>query len=209
MKAFTIMGRTLKAAYDELFMVVFLSVMWWLGTILILPAAPATLGINRVANRIANYKRVDNSFFWEGARMHIGRGWFLYLIQILAPIAIGFNAWFYLNAQGWLRAVGIFWIWLIILSLMISQYLFPLFWQQDDQDVKLVLRNATVLALRNPLYTFLILIFQIVFLALSTALTLPLILLTPAVLALTVNLALVGLLQDMGLAPQPPQVPPR
>ena len=42
MKAFTIMGRTLKAAWDELFLCVFMSVVWWVGTILILPAAPVT-----------------------------------------------------------------------------------------------------------------------------------------------------------------------
>jgi uncharacterized membrane protein YesL len=209
MKAFTIMGRTLKAAYDELFLCVFLSIIWWIGTILILPAAPVTIGLHQVANRIANYKRVDNSFFWESARQHIGRGWLLYLINLLAPVAIFFNIWFYFNSQGLLQAIGVFWMWLFVLSLMIGQYIFPLFWQQDEPDLKLVLRNATLLALRHPLYTFLILLFQLTLLVLSIGLTLPLILLAPALIALTANFALVGLLQEMGLAPHPPQAPPR
>ncbi len=209
MKAFTIMGRTLKAAYDELFLCVFLSVMWWLGTILIVTSAPATMGLHQVANRIANYKRVDNSFFWEGAKQNIGRGWLLYAINIIVPLAIFFNIWFYFNSQGWLRAFGVFWLWVFILILMIGQYTFPLLWQQDEPDIKLMLRNATLLALRHPLYTFLILLFQLILLGISTAITLPLVLLAPALIALSANFALVGLLQDMGLAPQPPEIPAR
>jgi uncharacterized membrane protein YesL len=197
MKAFTIMGRTFKAAYDELFLCVWLSVLWWIGMLLVVTAAPATVGLNHVANRIANYKRVDASFFWEAARMHIGRGWLL------------FDAWFFFNTEGLLRTLGVFLLWLFVLSIMIGQYVFPLFWQQDEPDLRLVLRNAALLALRHPLYTFLIVVFQVILLGLSVALTLPLVLLYPALAALTVNHALVGLLQEMGLAPQPPQTPAR
>lgn len=209
MKAFVVMGRTLKAAYDELFMCVFLSLAWWIGTLLILPAAPVTLGVHQVANRIANYKRVDNSFFWEAARQHIGRGWLLYLINLLLPLALLFNAWFYFQAEGWLRTFGVFWLWIFVFVLMMGQYLFPLFWQQDDPDLKLVLRNAALLAVRHPLYTFLMLLFQLLLLGVSTAITLPLVLLAPALIALAANFGLVGLLQEMGLAPQPPVIPKR
>ena len=118
MKAFVVMGRTLNAAYDDLFLCVFLSIMWWIGTILILPAAPATAGLHYVANRIANYKRVDTSFFWEGARMYIGRGWLLYLINLLLPVIILTSIVFYLGTTGWLRVLGFICIWLFIFALM-------------------------------------------------------------------------------------------
>jgi uncharacterized membrane protein YesL len=209
MKAFVVMGRTFKAAYDELFLCVFLSVAWWIGTILVVPAAPVTAGIHNVANRMANYKRVDNSFFWEGARTKIGRGWLLYLINLLAPLLMAVNAWFYFRLEGWPQMIGIVFVWLFVIALMIGQFVFPFFWQQDQQDVKLALRNAAVLAMRNPLYTFLLLLFQILLLALSTAITLPLILLAPALVALAANFGMAGLLQEMGLAPEPPVVPRR
>jgi uncharacterized membrane protein YesL len=209
MKAFVVMGRTLKGAYDELFLCVFLSIAWWIGTILILPAAPVTLGIHRVANRIANYKRVDSSFFWEGARSHIGRGWVLYLFALLVPVALAFNMWFYFQAESWLRMFGIFWIWVLVLFLMAGQFFFPLFWQQDEPNFWLIMRNAFLLALRHPLYTFLMLLFQLLLLGISIAITLPLILLAPGLMALAGNFALAGLLQDMGLAPEPPQAAPR
>jgi len=206
MKAFIVMGRTFKAAYDELFLCVFLSVAWWIGTILVLPAAPVTSGIHNVANRMANYKRVDNSFFWEGARTQIGRSWLLYLLNLLAPLLLAVNAWFYFRLEGWPQLIGIVFVWLFVIALMIGQFVFPFFWQQDQPDVKLALRNATVLAMRNPLYTFLLLLFQILVVGLSTAITLPLILLTPALVALAANFGVTGLLQEMGLAPEPPVV---
>jgi uncharacterized membrane protein YesL len=209
MKAFVVMGRTLKAVYDELFLCVFLSLIWWLGTVLIVTAAPATVGLQHVANRIANYKRVDNSFFWEGARSNIGRGWGLYLINLVVPIIIATSVFFYLSTTGWLRILGFVCIWLFVFILMISQYYFPLFWQQDEPSVRLILRNAALLALQHPLYTLLMLLFQILIIVLSIAITLPVFLLLPAVIAISANFALTGMLQDVGLAPQPPQTAPR
>jgi uncharacterized membrane protein YesL len=209
LKAFVVMGRTLKAVYDELFLCVFLSLIWWLGTVLIVTAAPATVGLNQVANRIANYKRVDNSFFWEGARSNIGRGWLLYLINLVVPIIIGTSVVFYLSTTGWLRILGFVCIWLFVFVLMISQYYFPLFWQQDEPNIRLILRNAALLALQHPLYTLLMLLFQIIIIVLSVAITLPVFLLLPAVIAISANFALTGMLQDVGLAPQPPQTAPR
>ncbi|MCE7989842.1 MAG: hypothetical protein DYG89_52515 [Caldilinea sp. CFX5] len=203
------MGRVLKAAYEDLFLCVFMSIAWWIGLLPIVTIAPVTMATNHVANRIANYKRVDNSFFWEALRQHIGRGWLMMLITLGAPAAVLFNIWFYANSQGYLRVIGVAWLWMLLLVLMISQYFIPLFWQQDEPSIKLALRNATILALKHPLYTLLILLFQLVLLALSVGLTLPLVLLWPALAALTGNFALTGLLQEMGLAPEPPEAPIR
>lgn len=207
MKAFTIMGRVLKATWEDLFLHVFVSVAWWIGLFLVITAAPATMGAQHVANRLANYKRADSGFFWDGARSHIGRGWLLFLVNLVLPAAFLFNIWFYFNSQGYLQIIGMLWLWLFLFSLMVGQYVFPLLWQQDEPKLGLALRNAALLALQNPLYSFLMLIFQLVLLLLSFALTLPAVLLAPAMIALSGNFALCGLLQDAGLAPQPPETP--
>lgn len=206
MKAFIVMGRVFKAAYEELFICLYLSVLWWIGTLLVVTAGPATAGLFHVTNRIANYKRVDSSFFWEGAKAHMGKSWILLLLAVGIPAAIIFNSYFYINLESWVRVLGIFFLWLFVAAVMVSQYLFPLFWQQDEPDLKLIFRNAAILALKHPFYTFLILLFQLLLLVLSILLTLPLILLAPALLALSANFALCGLLQDMGLAPEPPVI---
>lgn len=206
-KAFIVMGRILKASYDELFLCVFMSIAWWIGTILIIPAASVTQAMHHVANRMANYQRVNNGFFWDVLWKNFGRSWLLYLFHLLMPAAVLMNIWFYINGQNsWMRIIGIAWLWIMILAMMMMQYFFPLFWQQDEPSLKLVLRNSFLLAVRYPLYTFLMLIFHSVFLLLSIGLTLPLILLAPAVLAIGANFAAAGILQEMDLAPQPPVI---
>jgi hypothetical protein len=243
MKAFRIMGRVLKAAYDDLFLCVFLSIAWWacpivilllLGALgewgsalaqvpallgiagiagvlilLLLTQTAATMGLQYVTNRIANYKRADSGFFWEGVRQHYGRGLFLFIVSLVVPAAIGFNIWFYFNSEGWLRVIGVVWLWLFLFSLLAGQYIFPLLWQQDEPNIRLALRNALLLALQNPLYSLFMLLFQLILLVVSAALTLPMILLAPALVGLAGNFALVGLLQDLELAPQPPEAPMR
>lgn len=200
------MGRVLKATYEELFLCVYLSLMWWLGQILVVTAAPATMGLNKTCNELANYRRGDSAYFREGARTEIGKGWFLYLIFLLTPAALAFNFWFYLHAEGLLRSFSIFWLWALVTALMIGQYVFPLMWQQEEPSIKMALRNGALLVARHPLYSFLMLLFELLLLVLSVALTLPLLILAPGMLSLCSNFALAGLLQEMGLAPQPPVI---
>ncbi len=104
--------------------------------------------------------------------------------------------------------VGVFFAWLLIVSVMVGLYLFPLFWQQDDPDLKMALRNAAILTLQHPLYTFLMLIF-IAFIVALSVIPIIMIFLTPAVVAVAANFALTGMLQEMGLAPEPPVVSSR
>lgn len=209
MKAFLVIGRTVKAVYEELFICVFMSIAWWIGTILILPSASVTAAMHHVCNRAANYQRVNHGFYWDAVKMRFGRGWLVYLLHLLAPLLIIFQIRFYLYSDlpRWMSVIGVAWAWLFVLIVMMIQYVFPLFWQQDEPNIKLILRNAFLLTLRHPLYTFIILVFQLLFLAISVVVVLPLILLTPAVMAMTVNFALTGLLQEMDLAPEPPVVP--
>ena len=206
MKAFRVMGRVFKATYDELFLVVGLSVAWWVGTLLVLTAPMTTAGVQNVANRIANYKRSNFDFFWEGARSHIGRGVLLYLLLILTPPLISFSIWFYFDRQGWLMLFGVLMAWVLLIFLMGGQYFFPLYWQQDEPNLKLILRNGLLLAVRYPLYTLFMLLFQVLLIALSFTLVVPVVLLMPGMIALSQNFALVGLLQEMDMAPQPPEM---
>ncbi|MGB5051577.1 MAG: hypothetical protein WBO46_21705, partial [Caldilineaceae bacterium] len=175
------------------------------GTLLILPAAPVAAGLHAAANRSANYKRVDSGFFWDAAKGQIKRSWLLVGTSFLLHVAIILNIVFYGNGTAsWSRFVAILWLWVIVLVMMGGQYFLPLFWQQDDPSLRLVFRNAFILALQHPLYTLLMLIFQITLIVVSFATVLPIFLLMPASVAVAANVGLVMLLEDKGLAPPPP-----
>lgn len=205
MKAFPAMWRTIKVLYDELFLWVWLSVLWWVGTVLVLPAAPVAAGLHAVANRSANYKRVDSGFFWDATKDKIGRSWLLVGTNLLILVAVVINIAFYSNSPStWGRFVVILWLWVLVLVMMGGQYLLPLYFQQDDPSLRLLVRNAFILALQHPLYTLLMLIFQITLVVVSFATVLPIFLLMPAAVAVAANVGLVSMLQEMGLADPPP-----
>lgn len=206
MKAFRVMGRVFKATYEELFLVVGLSVAWWVGTLLIVTAPMTAAGVHQVANRIANYKRSGFDFFWSGARAHIGRAVLLFLVIVAAPPLLWLSVNFYFERQGWMVLLGVIMAWVLLLVLMGGQFFYPLFWQQTEPSLKLVLRNGLLLAIQHPLYALLMLIFEVLLIGLSFALVAPVLLLMPGMVALAQNFALVGLLQDVGLAPQPPEM---
>ena len=147
------MWRTIKALYEDLLLWVWLSVLWWVGVFLVLPAAPVTAGIHNAANRVANYRRVDSGFFWDGARETIGKSWLLLGVNILLVAGVAMNIRFYGSSPAdWARIISIVWVWILLIILMAGQYFFPLLWQQDEMSLKMVLRNAFILALRH-LYT--------------------------------------------------------
>jgi hypothetical protein len=209
MKAFRVMGRTLKATWEELFLCVYASIVWWAGTLVVIFAGPVTLGLHAAANRAANYRRTGMEFFWENARSRFGRAWLAYGILLALFVGILGNIYFYLYVMGsrpWAQIAGILWLWVLLIYLMVAQYVFPLLCQQDKPDLLTALRNAALLALRSPVYSALMLLFHVALIAASITLVLPIILLMPAMLALASNFALTGLLQEMGLAPQPPQM---
>lgn len=204
MKAFVVMGRTLKATYEELFVSVGVSLLWWLGVLLVVTAAPATMGLNAVANRIANYRRTGTEFFWSAARSNILRSWLLFGGMLVAFILIVVNIYWYSAFAGWPRLFTVAWLWVLLLFCMVGQYLFPLLNQQVEPDIKMALRNAGLLVMRSPLYSALALLFQLVLVAISVFLVAPVLLLLPALIALAQNFMLTGLLQEMGMADPPP-----
>lgn len=209
MKAFQIMVRVLKAAWDELFLLVAASLVWWAGFLLVFTAAPATMGLHGATNRLANYKRSGMEFFWSEAKRAIARSWLLLGAIALVFALIVLNIWFYGSGEGWFRTISVAWWWVLFLFLMVAQYLFPLLSQQTEPNVRQALRNAAVLALRSPLYSAISLIFQAVLLFVCVALVLPILLLLPGLLALSANFMLTGLLEEMGLAEPPPTLSDR
>ncbi|MBE2236795.1 MAG: hypothetical protein IAE81_03335 [Caldilineaceae bacterium] len=206
MKAFIVMGRTLKGAYEEFFLVVGMSLVFWAGTLLIITAPMTWAGVNYVGNRIANYRRAGFDFFWEGAKQFMGRGALLWLLVIVAPPIMVGSVNFYLTNGGWMIVPGFITLWLLVSSLLAGQYFYPLFWQQTEPALGLVLRNSFLLVVRHPLYSLLMLLFQLALVTLSVVLVVPVLLLLPGLLVLSHNFALVGLLQEMDLAPKPPEI---
>ena len=98
---------------------------------------------------------------------------------------------FYFNqTQSALRFVAfpIFYIMLLWVSMQL--YLFPLLIEQEDKRIRLVFRNAVVLALGNPIFTIVFGLLLVSVILVTSTLTGPILLLLISFMAVAQTLAL-------------------
>ena len=206
-RSFIVFWKTIKSVYDELFNFVWLSILWWVGTITLVLAPPAHMGMNHVAHLVATYKRIDKDFFFSGARESIKEAYLVYALNLVAGLVLFVCIWFYLNVTLiWVNLVAIPLLWIGVFFLLLTQFVFPLLCEQDERSLQLAYKNAMVLVLRYPLFCILTFVLKVTVLVLfSIPAFIPLFLFGPAFSTVLSNYALNYLLQDMDLAPPPPE----
>ena len=120
----------------------------------------------------------------------------------IAPIAVAFNVWFYFRVEGPLRAFSLFWVWAFV-TILVNDRAVRLSPHVAAGRAQCLVGHPQRRTVDRPSPALLAahVLFDLVLLTLSTALTLPLLILAPSMLSLCGNLALVGLLQEMGMGP--------
>lgn len=206
-RSFVVFWKTIKSVYEDLFNFVWLSILWWVGTITVVLAPAVHMGLNHVAYRVSTYKRIDNDFFFFGARQYKKESYLVYLLNCLASVVLLVCIWFYLNVTLiWVNLVAIPLLWIAVFFLLLTQFLFPLLWEQEERSLQLAYKNAMILVLRYPFFCILVFVLKVTVLVLfSIPAFIPLFLFGPAFSTVLSNYALNYLLQDMGLAPPPPE----
>lgn len=205
-RSFTVLWKTIRSVYEDLFLFVWMSVLWWVGTITVILAPLVHMGLNRVAYRVANYKRIDNDFFYTGVRMNMREAYLCYALNLVASGVLFFCIWFYGNVSlFWVNLMVIPLLWIALFFVLLTQFVFPLVWEQEERSLQLTYKNAMILVLRYPLFCILVVVLKTAVLVLfSLPAGIPLFFFGPAFSTVLSNYALNYLLQDMGLAPPPP-----
>jgi uncharacterized membrane protein YesL len=206
---FRALGKALRDLFDDflpltvanLLWVLFSLPLWWaaLGLLLqgvwllaavfamvgVLPAGPATAGLFYIAYKVADGRAVKLGDFFTGMRQYARPGWAVVAVATGSFMLIVYNIGFYLSVTNlfggvmlglWLYAL-IFWIGLLI-------YAPALIFLQDAPSLRLVARNAFLMALGRPIYTFLTIVLMVALVVLSVVLIVPVFLFTIALLAL-------------------------
>ena len=205
-RAFTVFWKSIRAVYDDLFQFVWMSMLWWLGTATVILAPAVHMGLNRVSYRVATYRRIDNDFFYTGVRMNVREAYLSYGLNLVAAIVLVVCIWFYANVElAWVNLMVIPLFWIAVFFMLLTQFVFPLVWEQDERSLRLTYKNAMILVLRYPFFCLLVFLLKSAALILfSLPAGIPLFFFGPALSTTISNYALNYLLQDMGLAPPPP-----
>lgn len=220
-EAMTVFWQTLKDIWEELYSLAIVNLVWLfsflplaLSTLLPIPIVfilailitivlvpSTTAGVYYVANSVAHGKTFHFSDFIDGVK----KLWWRALLWCLANIAFLFlvytNLQFYPSVfQGtWVLLIGGFWLAVGIFWLVMQMYFWPLLIEQEKPRMLLAWRNSAYLVLANPFYAFFVAVFSVFLFGLSAALTLPLIFVGMALLAVLGNNAVLILLEKFGI----------
>ncbi|MCA0453719.1 MAG: YesL family protein [Chloroflexi bacterium] len=141
-------------AYVALIPMIILNVLWFIVSLPLVTAFPATGGLFYATNRLAHGKSANWRTFFEGFRIHFWRSWAVGLVNLFLALVFAVNFIFYSwnNEQWVLFARGVV-IVVALVWLALQVYLFPLLMEQEEPRLRLALRNSSVIMLKRPLLT--------------------------------------------------------
>ena len=152
MRAFLVTWRSLLSLYNELFLLVGLSLLWWLmggffialaallgwpmltiggpwwlAPIIAIPAGPATAALAHTTHRVARDLRADRSFFFEGFREYWKKALGVSAILAIVMSVLTLNLIFYVSRpEPLIQALSLLFILLLVYWLSVQIYAFPI-----------------------------------------------------------------------------------
>jgi uncharacterized membrane protein YesL len=200
---FKVIGRALSDWWDAWFTMILVSLVWVLSWVTIVLGPPVTLGMYYVANQLAHGTNPGLGGLIEGTRRHFLKGLLWGLLNLGAVVVLSANVFFYGQIQAtWaILLQGVF-IGLSFGWVIVQFYTLPFLMEQEQQQLRLALRNALLTMLASPIFSLVMIIFAAVLSALSFLLVLPLILGSPALVAVVGNRAVLERLETFGIRQQ-------
>jgi uncharacterized membrane protein YesL len=192
----------LRDFWDELFLLALMNVVTVLLLIPVVTFPPALAGLWSVANLVAKGRAIGWRDYFKAFRRYFLKAWGLALLNGLVGIILVANILFYAPANVpfeisptlsfWIQALflGVAFVWLIV-----QLYPMALLLEQEDQRLRVALRNAAVLFAANLGFTIVLALLLLVVAAVSMVLPPLWLLVTVALFAVVCNKAVLHLLE--------------
>jgi uncharacterized membrane protein YesL len=210
MRAFLVTWRSLISLYNELFLLIGMSLLWWLtggfflaiatllalpmltiggpwwlAPIVAIPAGPATAALAHVTHRVARELRADRSFFFEGFREYWRRALGVSAILAVVTSVLTLNLLFYVSRpEPILQALSLLFVLLLIYWFSVQIYAFPILVGMKEPSVLGTIKMALMMAFANPLFSVLIIVIAALLTGLSIVLAVLVVLAWPAMMLL-------------------------
>lgn len=206
---FGALGKAMRDLFDDFLLLIVCNMIWalmclpiWVFALFLLgegaglltimvallgvvPAGPATAGIFHIAYRVADGRASRVRDFFVGMRQYARPGWAVVGVATASLLLIGYSLGFYLTVTNLFGAIMLgLWLYGLLFWLSMLLYAPALVVLQERPDLRLVARNAFLMALGRPIFTVLNCLLLVVLLVLSSYLVLPLFLVTMSFFAL-------------------------
>jgi uncharacterized membrane protein YesL len=203
--AFRVVRAAIVDLWDNVFLVIFCSLVWLFLVLLIIPGPPATLALFDMAERIARREHLLEfrdylRAVW--ARFGVGWRWGAVNIPVLAILLIDIRVVPRMVSPTVATYLQFFLFLALVMWIVVNWYALAFLFQQKEPSVRQALRNGAVLLLQHPLFTLVLVIITAVLLWLSTILIIVNLLFGPMVVALISTHAVLSRLEPMRAAKQ-------
>lgn len=198
-KALKIIGRAIRYWYDELYLLMFLNLAWFLLQLPIVTAPVATATMYVVAQKVVDKEYLElRPILIDLRKMFLpGLTWGIANIVVVGVTVVNFIA--YQNMFGTIWSIlRIAWGCIALAWISANLFYWPFWLVQTDRRMLTTYRNSFVFLLKNPGFGFSVVALSIVLIILCVLTTLPLIVLLISWLALIGVLAVDEGLKDMG-----------
>jgi len=190
-----------KDVWEELFILALMNLVTVLLLIPVVTFPPALAGLWSVSNIAAQGKSIAWSDYFGAFKRYFGKAWALTGINIGVIATLGLNIWFYQAGRAPLNLsdtvslmIRAFWTSLLVIWVFLQMYPMALLIEQEDQKLRVALRNSLVLLGTHPGFTLLLGVILLVLIGVSTVIPALLALISLAIVAVACNKAVRHLL---------------
>lgn len=201
---FRVFWEAIKDWWDELFLLLLMNIVTALLLIPVVTFPPALAGLWNAGNRVAQGRAIGWADYFEGFRRYFLKAWGLALLNILVAVIVSTNIRFYSpdvapfeisdTASTWISgffvATGFLW-------LVVQIYSMAMLLEQEDQRLRVALRNSAVLFIVNPGFTIVLTLLLFLIVVISTIFAIPWLFITLAFFAVVCNKAVLHLLEPV------------
>lgn len=143
----------LANAYIATIPLIILNVLWFITSLPLITAIPATAALFYATNHLAHGRPADWRTFFEGFRLYFRSSWLWGLLNIVITAALVSNFVYYsFQEVTWTEVARIIVLIIAFLWLATQIYTFPMMIEQEQPRLRQALRNSLVLIIKRPLF---------------------------------------------------------
>jgi uncharacterized membrane protein YesL len=197
---FNVILQAAEDWWDHVFSLSVMGLLWVVCWVTVILGPPATVGLYYVVNELTQGHNPGLRGMVEGGRRFLLKSWLWGLLNLLAAVVFFVGFVFY----GQIRAVwGALLQGVVLLMALIwwgaQVYVLPYLMEQEQQDLRLALRNGLLTTFASPLYTFVLLLVTVVLLVVSVVIIFPLIAGAPGLIAALGTRAVLERIETFGV----------
>jgi len=195
-----VIWQALKTWYDDwfnLFILNFLVTISW-ATIILGP--PMLFGLYEIGNDLAQGHSEGIGELLRAAKRHFIASWLWMLANVVVFIVVWGNIGFYWNlGRSWSIILVSIFFFLGLFWAMMQVYVIPYYMEQTKKSIVLAHKNAALTFLAAPGYSLVLFLYEVILLAISFIVILPLILGAPSLVVVTSSYAVIERLRAFGI----------